>query len=68
MRGKPKNRSPLLHVQTFPPEPRRPVGDNPDRGLTEDAALIQIDKPGYAAVATARDCGVGLQTGISGAQ
>jgi hypothetical protein len=68
MCGKLKTRSPLPHAQTFRPEPRRPVGDNPDRELTEDAALIQKDKSAYAVVTAARDCGVGLETGISGAE
>jgi hypothetical protein len=44
-----------------------PVGDNPESGLTEDAVLIQKDKPVYAVMTTARDCRV-LQTGISGAE
>jgi hypothetical protein len=68
MGGKLKTRNPLPHAQTFHPGPRRPVGDNPDSGLTEEAALIQKDKPVYAKLTTARDCGVRLQTGISGAE
>jgi hypothetical protein len=68
MRGKLKIRSPLPHAQTFHPEPRRPVGNNRGRGLTEDAALIQNEKPVKAVMTAARDCGVGLETGISGAE
>jgi hypothetical protein len=67
MPGKLKTQGPLSHAHGFHRDPSRPVGDNPESGVTEDAVLIEKDKPAYAFMSTARDCRV-LQTGISGAE